>query len=445
MLARFCLYGFLKNQRYFEPFFMLALLAHQLSFTEIGVLVACRSLTLNLLEIPSGAMADLWGRRRCMIASFVAYVVSFLTFAWAPSAGWLYPAMVLFGIGDSFRTGTHKAMIFEWLRNQGREQERTRVYGLTRSWSKYGSAVSAVLASVFVLSTGDFRSVFLFATIPYAINIFNFLGYPAELDGYTPPQAEPMSKRMEPIEPKSNHLGIQLGETLSALRNASARSGIRRLIAESMCWEGVYNSIHDYLQPALLVFTVGQLITQPDSELNELTAVSAAQNPTAVILITATYALLAILSGVASRLAHRFAQRSGTDQAAARLLWIGNLCLFGLLGFGDFFGAELVVVGAFIALGVLQNVWRPILISRFDDHSDPKWGATVLSIESQSQRLATLFIAPAVGYSVDLVVRQQWPGHFWPIAIVGIGAGLPMLLTASRRRHEALLPGRPEA
>ena len=58
MLFRFCLYGFLKNQRYFEPFFMLALLAHGLNFFEIGLLYACRSLTLNVREIPSGVIAD---------------------------------------------------------------------------------------------------------------------------------------------------------------------------------------------------------------------------------------------------------------------------------------------------------------------------------------------------------------------------------------------------
>ena len=148
MLTRFCLYGFLKNQRYFEPFLMLAFLEQGLTFFSIGVLVAVRSLTINVLEIPSGAIADTWGRRGTMIASFVAYVLSFLTFAFAPSVFWFAIAMVLYGVGDSFRTGTHKAMIFEWLRLQGREDERTSFYGTTRSWSKYGSALSAILGDV---------------------------------------------------------------------------------------------------------------------------------------------------------------------------------------------------------------------------------------------------------------------------------------------------------
>ena len=85
MLFRYCLYGFLKNQRYFEPFFMLVLLQEGLSYTWIGLLVGARDLTVNLLEIPSGVAADAWGRRRAMMASFAAYIVSFVAFALARS------------------------------------------------------------------------------------------------------------------------------------------------------------------------------------------------------------------------------------------------------------------------------------------------------------------------------------------------------------------------
>ncbi len=70
MIGRFSLYGFLKNQRYFEPFIILFFLDKGLSFTQIGLLVGFRELAINLMEIPSGAIADLFGRRRSMILSF---------------------------------------------------------------------------------------------------------------------------------------------------------------------------------------------------------------------------------------------------------------------------------------------------------------------------------------------------------------------------------------
>ena len=77
MLFRFCLYGFLKNQRYFEPFLMLVFLNQGFSFFLIGLLYACRDLTVNILEVPSGAIADSFGRRRSMMISFLAYIASF--------------------------------------------------------------------------------------------------------------------------------------------------------------------------------------------------------------------------------------------------------------------------------------------------------------------------------------------------------------------------------
>ena len=144
MLFRFSLYGFLKNQRYFEPFLILVFLEKGLTFFEIGLLIAFREITVIALEVPSGAIADVYGRRKSMMVSFGAYLGSFLIFAVAEPVVLLLPAMLLFGVGEAFRTGTHKAMIFTWLRLQGRLDERTRYYGYTRSWSKLGSAFSAL-------------------------------------------------------------------------------------------------------------------------------------------------------------------------------------------------------------------------------------------------------------------------------------------------------------
>ena len=67
MLGRFSLYGFLKNQQYYDPFLILAFRQMELSFFMIGILVAFREVIANLMEIPSGAVADLFGRRKAMI------------------------------------------------------------------------------------------------------------------------------------------------------------------------------------------------------------------------------------------------------------------------------------------------------------------------------------------------------------------------------------------
>ena len=183
MIFRFSLYGFLKNQRYFEPFLLLAFMQKGLSFAAIGFLIGFREVCINLMEIPTGAVADIAGRRKSMILSFISYSISFAIFGLSEKIWMLFVAMFFFSVGEAFRTGTHKAIIFNWLGTQGRQSEKTAVYGFTRSWSKMGSAVSVVIAGIMVFISKDYSMIFLFCIIPCVINIINFLTYPEYLDG----------------------------------------------------------------------------------------------------------------------------------------------------------------------------------------------------------------------------------------------------------------------
>ena len=60
---KFCAYGFLKNLRFFDAFLLLFFLENGISFSQIGILYAVREITINVLEIPSGIVADTYGRK----------------------------------------------------------------------------------------------------------------------------------------------------------------------------------------------------------------------------------------------------------------------------------------------------------------------------------------------------------------------------------------------
>jgi MFS family permease len=397
MLFRFSLYGFLKNQRYFEPFLVLFLLKKGLSFFLIGLLIAFREVMINLFEIPSGAIADVWGRRMCMILSFAAYIGSFLVFGMAQHLALLFLAMFLFAIGEAFRTGTHKAMIFTWLRLQGRAEERTRVYGYTRSWSKFGSAASVILAAVFVIASDNYAYIFYFTIIPYLLGIVNFLGYPKELDGQTDKGAS-LLKIVQHLR--------------EALRASLARARLRAVISESMGFEGVFHAVKDYLQPILkatAIVALARLVIFADLSETQQTA----------LLVGSVYFALHVLSGVASRQAHRVEGAAGDEDAAAHVLWgVGGIVFVGI-AVAAYWEFSVILIAAFVLLHVLQNFWRPIQISRLNAHSSESQGATVLSIESQARGVATMVIAPLLGLAVDWVRLHEFGGAFWPAGVLG--------------------------
>ena len=109
---KFSLYGFLKNLRFFDPFILLFFREMGLSFLQIGTLFSIREIATNVLEVPTGIVADAFGRRRAMIFSFGAYIISFLLFYFLPGYSLYALAMVFFAMGEAFRTGTHKAMSY---------------------------------------------------------------------------------------------------------------------------------------------------------------------------------------------------------------------------------------------------------------------------------------------------------------------------------------------
>ena len=407
MLFRFSLYGFLKNQRYYDPFLILAFLEKGLSFFQIGILIGFREVCTNIFEIPSGALADLYGRRRAMIFSFCAYIASFATFAVSKSLPMLFGAMFFFGLGDAFRTGTHKAMIFDWLRLQDRLDEKTKIYGFTRSWSQMGSAVSVLIASVLVFYRGNFTDVFWFSIIPYLLNIINFLGYPAQLDG----------DRQSKFSLKA--VARLLGK---AFKNAALFPPLRRLVFEGMGFEGMYKASKDYLQPILEKTAIALPILMT-LDVSKRTA----------FLVTVIYFPLYFLSSFASRNSHKIADWKGGDEGGARFMWWIDLALFALLIPALWFSWHPAMIVLFVGLAILQNFWRPILISRFDAQSSPDMGATVLSIEAQAKSLATIVLAPLLGWLVDRVdiissVGKFSPGKFTPIGIVGACVAVAILL-----------------
>ena len=131
MVVRFCLYSIFKNLRFFEAFFLFYLLAGPelggagLSYFAIGALVGYQKLLTGILEIPSGVATDHWGRRRALALCFACYVLAFPMYALSAGIGdalqiaLLYSAQTMFAIGEALRTGSHKAIMLDWVDQTG--------------------------------------------------------------------------------------------------------------------------------------------------------------------------------------------------------------------------------------------------------------------------------------------------------------------------------------
>lgn len=388
MIARFCVYGLLKDLRFFEPFLILALHARGLDFAAIGVLIAVREATIACCELPTGALADAVGRRRCMIASMACACLAFVVLAAAGDLLVLGLGMVAFGLAEAFRSGTHKALIFAWLQREGRTGERTRIYGLTRAWSRLGMGISALAAPFLVWADPDYRWLFWASCLPALVNLINLASYPRDLD-------HPAGGAWRGI--------CRSAQVLSeGIADAWRRPVLRRLLMASAAVEGCHDAVKGYLQPLLRQAALGlPVLLAADGRFRE------------ALLVGAGGAVVALSGALASQQAHRLEIRAGGSEAAASAVAASLVLAFLLLGAALAAGWWWIGALGFVVLAVLQNLWRPLQLARLDDAGEERLGATTLSIEAQLKALATVVLAPAFGWAIDAASGDG--SALWPL------------------------------
>jgi MFS family permease len=374
---KFCGYGFLKNLRFFEPFLILFFLEKDLTYLQIGVLYTIRETVRNVFEIPSGLAADVLGRRRTMIMAFCLYIVSFLVYSVSQRYGMLMAATVIFAIGDVTRTGTHKAMIFDYLERQHWTSQKVNYYGHTRSWSQAGSALSSLLAGALVFYTGRIGQVFFYSVIPYALGLLLMISYPAYLDGQAPGLSRSGLKHAFKVTLKSFWHSIRQARVFRGILNLSVYSGY-------------YRAVKDYVQP---------LIQAAALSIPVFTSLGSGQKT--AVLVGMIYFRIYLLSSLVARQSGRFSQRFQGLSTPLNLTLIAGLILGTLTGGFSMAGFPLLSMILFIGIYLIQNLRLPTGIAYFTENLDPDILATTMSAESQSKSLFAAVIALMIGFLAD--------------------------------------------
>jgi len=374
---RFCFYGFLKNLRFFEAFLILFFLDKGLTFLEIGILYSIREIMINIIEIPTGILADSFGRRRTMIFAFVFYIISFIVFYLSGSYILFIIAMVIYSFGDGMRSGNHKAMVLDYISFKGWEDQKIHYYGHTRSWSQAGSAIAALFGGLIVFLSGNYSQIFLFSIIPYFLDLINVFSYPKFLDGNI--------KKFDFAKIKDNFKTV-FKEIIFSFR----KSYILKAIANYSFFSGYYKVIKDYLQVVLqtLALSLPVLLNFNDIEKTS-------------ICIGLAFFIIYFINSFASKLSGKIADKFRNIYKPLNVsLIIGYVA--GIIG-GLFFYQNLIVISVFcyIFILIIENIRKPMAVSFISSILDKKIYASTFSINSQIQTMVAAVLAPLLGFFAD--------------------------------------------
>lgn len=142
----FYLYKFLSNFQLWIPIWVLYLQQDRgLSLTQITVLEAGFQVTVVVMQIPTGAFADRWGRRYSLLLSGVGTSAAIFLFGIGSHFWILLVSYLVWALAGTLGSGADTAFLHDTLAGLGREGEFGRIVGRAQAWL-VGAGVIAALA-----------------------------------------------------------------------------------------------------------------------------------------------------------------------------------------------------------------------------------------------------------------------------------------------------------
>ena len=381
IMWKFKFYGFFKNLKFFEPYLIIIFLSWEINLFQIGILIAIQEVITLIFEVPSGMLADTRGKKTELLFCFVFYIISFIFYFMGPAYIFLIFGAMLFGLGEAFRSGTHKAMEMKWMEKNDILQYKSFVYGTTRSYSLYGSAISSVLSIILILNIPASRWIFLVTIIPYVIDFVLIATYPSYMNEHSPK--------------KGSYWKDFIG-AFKGLKIVVTDRRLRKGLLSMSFYDGIYKSLKDYIQPIIKFFIAILLMdfaltTSPLEEEFFLT-----------LILGLIYASFYLVSSYSSKKAYFIQKKVKSSKFAMDLIFY----IFAILILGEailiWFQIPLLIIIFYLFIYIFYNMRRPISIDFLGDIMSKDQRATILSVEALLKSILVAIFAPLFGYIAEV-------------------------------------------
>ncbi|MEO7932918.1 MAG: MFS transporter [Chthoniobacterales bacterium] len=149
----FIVFRVLFNARFYYPVMAILFLDLGLTLSQYALLNVAWAAAIVLLEVPSGALADLVGRKRLVVFAACLMVLEMAVFSFAPRSNltllfWLFMLnRVISGAAEASASGADEALVYDSLKAAGRDNEWPRVLERLARWQSGGFFFAMVVGA----------------------------------------------------------------------------------------------------------------------------------------------------------------------------------------------------------------------------------------------------------------------------------------------------------
>lgn len=348
------------------PIIVLFFQEHGLTLTEVMLLQAIYSFSVALFEVPSGYIADLFGRKKTIVLSTIFSFAGYMVFSFYGGFYAFAIAQILVGIGGSLMSGSDSAILYDTLLEIGDKKTYTKIEGRNYAIGNFSEATAGIIGGLLAVSSIYLpiyvQTGILFLSIPIALSL------------------------LEPTMHEDDKMDRSFSAILGVVKFSMVENTkLRWLIIYSSAMGVATLSIAWFAQPFFKEIGV----------------------PLAYFGIL--WAGLNFSAGITSFNSHKFNKKENSKTLIYLALAMFTSFIF--LGINNsMFGLIFVL---FIYL--LRGIVTPILRNAINENTTSNKRATVLSVRSFIIRISFAISAPALGYIAE---NYSLSYSFYVLAIV---------------------------
>lgn len=142
------------NSRFYYPVFTILFLDYGLTIEQFSILNTVWAITIVCAEVPSGALADLLGRKRLLVLTSLLMIVELSVIAFVPIANmsivfWAFLAnRVLSGLAEAMASGADEAIAYDSLIAEGNPGDWPRVLSVQMRVKALAGVISTTLGAM---------------------------------------------------------------------------------------------------------------------------------------------------------------------------------------------------------------------------------------------------------------------------------------------------------
>ncbi|MDE2934693.1 MAG: MFS transporter [Chloroflexota bacterium] len=145
---KFYLFRFFVDFQLWLPIWAVYLIDERgLSLTQLTALDAPFWILLIVLEVPTGAIADRWGRKISLSYGALTNAIAVVVFGIATNFGVLLISYMVWAAAFTLYSGADSAFVYDSLRATGRERDYTKLWGRARAIQAVGAVLGLLLGA----------------------------------------------------------------------------------------------------------------------------------------------------------------------------------------------------------------------------------------------------------------------------------------------------------